>query len=495
MNSTAWTNLKKIVATAFATIALLGTSLVAEPALAIPELPANPILRVIALNNEGCGIRVIGVIPSTPDAGSIQLEVNSSSSGILATLVDVAKDQPIDFNFNLIDPAGSLQSTGYVASLVQAGENTANMCEALTLKLKYTSFGSDQLVAEDSVTPHKVDRAGSHFVFPSVTKACTYRVIVTVPAVTYQDQVKVVFSQGVGGWDIIFNSVDPARPLDMEVNIGDLEATRANPRVVSILQWGEQLRCDLPVYVNMENDGAGSVWNQHFTAGNCSAGTYGKIEAWGTDSASKVCLPAPAGYFVASENFVSEPTPCAPGTFADNQGSTSCTPAPLGMYVSASGQPSASYCPVGSYSDATGAAECTVAPKGSYVTESGAKSATKCKKGLTTEFEGARSIHECYQQKFQTAKAINLPLSMSKGDKFESAARTDAGLALTAKVTGPCKVTTKYISVKINGKKVKQPRFVITAGMKAGTCKVNLHNAGDYTYKKFTKVRKIKITK
>jgi hypothetical protein len=74
-------------------------------------------------------------------------------------------------------------------------------------------------------------------------------------------------------------------------------------------------------------------------------------------------------------------------------------------------------------------------------------------------------------------------------------ARADAGLDLDAVATGACTVVAKTVTVKVKGKKVKQPRWVIKAGPTAGTCKVTYSNSGNYTYKPFTVTKTIKITK
>jgi tryptophan synthase alpha subunit len=129
------------------------------------------------------------------------------------------------------------------------------------------------------------------------------------------------------------------------------------------------------------------------------------------------------------------------------------------------------------------------------VRTTGSASATKCATSLTTELTGSRSINECYKQKFQTAKAIKSPAKLKFGAKHETAARADAGMALDAVATGSCTVTKINKTVKVNGKNIKQPRWVIKATSKAGNCKVTFSNAGDYTYKPFTVIKNIKVTK
>lgn len=484
---------KFLVATS-ASIALVLSGLMASPASAIPAVN-DPVLRVFPLVDDDCQVNVIGVISNGFDAGTVQLEINSADSGILATLVDPTPGIAIDFNVAMSNATSSLQNNPNVSAVVVAGENPANMCKPVTVKLKYRYDGSTVLSSQVAVEPLQATKNGSHFVFPSLTKPCTYRVIVTTPKPTPQDEVKVVFSQGQGGWDIVFSDVKIDKPLDIEVDISDLEGTRNNPRVVSLLQWGEQMVCALGTYVNMAANGAGSEWNHHGNPPICDPGAYGVATATGEDAVTRGCQLAQPGHFVPEANVIGAQFPCEAGTYTSDWGAVSCTPAAIGYYVPTYGETQQVACPLGSFTSASGSFACIPAPVGTYVDTEAASASTACPAGYTTRLAGARSIHECYKPKFQTAKAIRFPAKLKSGGKIETAARTDAGLPLDVAVTGPCSVTTKNIKVKVNGVKVTQPRYVFTAGKKAGNCKVTLTSAGDSTYKAFTKVRTIKITK
>jgi Tyrosine-protein kinase ephrin type A/B receptor-like len=209
----------------------------------------------------------------------------------------------------------------------------------------------------------------------------------------------------------------------------------------------------------------------------CPAGT--STEGYATDNAAG-CLAAPIA--------------CEPGTHSPT-GFAPCISSPAGYHAPNPGSVEATECPLGTFSADEGSINCTPAPKGYFVNKTGATSATKCATGLTTELPGARSIHECYKQKFQTAKAIKTPAKLKFGAKHETAGRADAGLALDAVATGSCTVTKITKTVKLNGKNVKQPRWVIKATKKAGNCKVTFSSPGDYTYKPFTVTKTIKVTK
>ncbi len=85
----------------------------------------------------------------------------------------------------------------------------------------------------------------------------------------------------------------------------------------------------------------------------CEAGTFASAYE------SKQCLPAPAGYYVASAEAASA-TPCSAGAYASATRSTSCTPTPPDTYATG-GAGAPIPCPAGTESPA-GASACTPIP-------------------------------------------------------------------------------------------------------------------------------------
>lgn len=494
--SKAW----KFIAAAGAGIALVLSGLMASPASAFPAA-LDPILKVTVLNDPSCGVRIVGSIPNGFDTGTVQLEVNGTDSGILATLVDPTVDTAIDMTIAMNNAAASLQGNVNVASLVVAGPNTTEMCASATFKLKYRVGGSTVLSAQETVLPRFVATDSRAWVMPVLNKACTVRVFATTAVFTDDNLYKVVVSASIGGWDILFKDVDPNHPLDVEINMGDVESVQNNPKTQSVFVWGEPFACQqagiqVGTFVNGGGQSA-ELTNLGFRpATECQPGTYGIIrEAWAGGLLLHSCLDAPAGYIVPQANVLYVPEACPAGFYTLDVGSINCTAASAGYFVPTSAAGYQTPCPIGTFTDVTGSAFCTFAPVGTYVATSGSTAATSCPAGYTTFLPGSRSSHECYKLTFQTAKAIRFPTKLKSGRSLETAARTDVGLPLEVSVSGACTVTTKYIKVTSHGVSATQPRFVFKAGKKAGKCTVTLTSEGDSKYKAFTKVRSFKITK
>jgi hypothetical protein len=500
MSVSSSSKLWKFITAASASLALVLSGLMASPASASPAA-LDPVLKVTVLNDYNCGIRVVGSIPNGFDPGTVQLEINGADSGILATLVDPTVDTAIDITIPMTNAASSLQGNINVASIVVAGPDTTNMCAEATVKLKYRANGSTVLTAQETVTPRFVATDSRAWVMPVLNKACTVRVFATTAVFTDGNLYKVVVSAGIGGWDIFFKNVDPNHPLDVEINMGDVESVQTNPRTQSVLVWGDPFNCEqagiqVGTYVNGGSQSAELTSISAGIATECQPGTYGTIrELWDGGPIFHICLNAPAGYIVPQANILYVPEPCPAGFYTATEGATNCTPASVGYYVPTSAAGYQTPCPLGTFTSVTGSSWCTLAPLGTYVDVTGATAFTQCPAAYSTYLLGARSIYECHKLTFQTAKAIRFPTKLKLGKKLETAARTDAGLPLEVSVSGPCTVTTKNIKVKLNGQKVTQPRFVFTAGKKAGKCTVTLTSTGDNTYKSFTKIRSFKVTK
>ena len=557
--------------------------------IVVPATTDAPTLKALAAFDANCSVRLFGVMPTTPDAGTPKLMVDNGTHLYNITLRNYAAAEVVD----LLIPMNSVGSWASSSSDVAATDNTADseLCGTdVTFVLAYQHAGAPAATSTAVVHPRAVQTEPTLFASTVLDQACTIRITGTVTRHSDDDMIKVssrTFDRGV---DIMLKGIKPDVPIDVTLKLDDVDALTNNPKVHSVYSWGDPVECqnlglDAIVYYNGGGYGV-TVKSTAWLRGECPAGQYGKVIA--TDSlVYRECVNAQPGYYVPTANVLAEPiacddgsysdlsgatgckdaepghfvagfgeafqTECPAGTFASDYNQNRCVPAPIGYYVDQMGATEATQCPagfttmtegsmnswncfrdddtmclpgsysatgyepctvatpgfyvpfdgarnqmpcdLGTYSDTAGASSCTKAAKGYYVNKTGASSATKCSAGLTTELSGSRSKNECYKQKFQTAKAINTPTKLKFGGKFETAGRADAGLSLNAVATGSCTLTATTKTVKINGKSVKQPRWVIKATKKAGNCKVTFSNDGDYTYKPFTVTKTIKVTK
>lgn len=103
----------------------------------------------------------------------------------------------------------------------------------------------------------------------------------------------------------------------------------------------------------------------------CAPGTY---ESGG------VCVPAPAGSYVAVEG-ATEATLCAAGTFQDLEGQTGCKDAPAGSFVATPGAVQAEPCALGTYQPQAGQYTCIDTAPGSIAPETGLAEAVLCPVG------------------------------------------------------------------------------------------------------------------
>lgn len=418
----------------------VGTILVA------PASTPAPSLKAIALNDGNCSIRVIGALPSVPLAGSTTLTVSTENDATTLVLREYGVGELIDITLAMNNFITSAQNNPNVLSLSK-NTHEATCGKNVNFVLGYSNQGAPVATATASAYGQTVAAEATVTVLEVVDQACKFRIIGSVPKLTDDNKLKIVVSASIGGWDIMFSGVTPDKPLDVVIDLKDPNALEDLENVASYFVWGEPFNCQnafilAGVYYNGIGYGA-TVDFTYYATDTCAPGTYGKLETF-NGYVHRVCAQAPRGTYVDVSNILGVPTP---------------------------------------------------APKGYYVATEGATSATKCPAGLTTELEGARSKNECYKQKFQTAKAIKTPTKLKFGGKFETAGRADAGLNLTAVATGSCTLTATTKTVKVNGKSVKQPRWVIKATKKAGNCKVTFSNEGDYTYKPFSVTKTIKVTK
>jgi hypothetical protein len=429
--------------------------------LVSPLTTPNPQLALTQVNTADCGYELQLMLPSTPDAGTINLTFTTATATATATLTDIL---PMTI-YQILVKGGSIQSlrdTLNVASVSPAGDIPISCDDEVSIKLSYQSFGAPASWMElVGYTP------SAKYSTPSLQSesyndaACTIRVTGVLPSLAFDTTPQLYIATDVFGYYIDLDEVSSGKMFSYEFPLSSKEAIEALDGVKSVTSWGTVPNC-----VNQ-------FW---FVTLNALNEGYENVTV---DANLVINVP---------------PVQCVPGSYSQT-GSVPCTQAEPGYFVVNSGERAQTPCPVGTFSADAGSTSCQLAPKGYFVRTTGADKATKCAAGMTTELTGARSINECYKQKFQTAKAIKSPAKLKFGAKHETAGRADAGMALDAVATGSCTVTKINKTVKINGKSVKQPRWVIKATSKAGNCKVTFSNDGDYTYKPFTVTKTIKVTK
>ncbi|MEY2674716.1 MAG: hypothetical protein RLZZ514_1281 [Actinomycetota bacterium] len=417
----------------------VGTILVTPPSTPTPSLSAT------VLSNYKCEVRLIGVLPATPDPSTAKITATFGAESSVLTLRNYAASEIIDITLSMNNFVASAQSNPNIASVTSGPDFSCG--NEVIFTLGYQNGGAPVATAQAIVTTRGVEIEPTVWVSTVLNQACTVRIQASVSQFTDDDLFRITVSAGIGGWDIQYKDVTPGNPLDTVIDFRNVPNEEEDSRIATVFVWGEPFDCqNAGIQAGTKYNGIAVDVNIISTAvvtPVCAPGSYGKVAFEGA-LVYRQCLPAPIGSYVDLANVLAEPT---------------------------------------------------LAPKGYFVNTTSATSATKCPAGLTTELPGARSINDCYKQKFQTAKAIKTPTKLKFGAKHETAGRADAGLALDAVATGSCTVTKITKTVKINGKSVKQPRWVIKATNKAGNCKVTFSNPGDYTYKPFTVTKTIKVTK
>ena len=426
----------------------------------LPVTP-NPDVSTTFINSADCRYDLNIMLPAVPDAGTVKVTFATATTSVTATLIDLSPltvyQLPVRGG-NL----GELSSHWMVASMAPAGPIDIDCGEELTIRVGYQSFGAQEgWLQTGGMTPKATNSTPSLQSESYNDAACTIRVTGVMPSLASDTTPWLYIAIDVFGYYIYLDEVSSGEMFSYEFPLSSKEAIEALDGVKEVTQWGTEPDC------------SGPMW---FVTLNATNEAYEPVSA---NAPVRINVP---------------PVQCAPGTFSQT-GAVPCTDAEPGFYVAEAGARAQMPCPLGAFSADSRSTGCQPAPKGYYVKTTGAASATKCAAGLTTELTGARSNNECYKQKFQTAKAIKTPAKLKFGAKHETAGRADAGMNLNATATGACTVTKINKTVKINGKTVKQPRWVIKATKKAGNCKVTFSNDGDYTYKPFTVTKTIKVTK
>jgi hypothetical protein len=426
----------------------------------LPMTP-NPDVSTTFINSVDCRYDVNIMLPAVPDAGTVKVTFATATASVTATLIDLSPMTVYQLPVRG-GKIGDLSTHWMVASMAPAGPIDIDCGEEVSIRVGYQSFGAQEgWMQLGGMTPKATNSTPSLQSESYNDAACTVRVTGVMPSLALDTTPFLYVATDVFGYYIYLDEVSSGKMFSYEFPLSSKEGIEALAGVKEVTQWGTTPDC------------GGKWWFVTLTA------TSEGYELVAAEAPVIVNVP---------------PVACMPGTYSQN-GAVPCVEAEPGFFVSDFGGAAQTPCAIGTFAPDAGSTSCQPAPKGFFVGTTGAAAATKCAAGLTTELTGARSINECYKQKFQTAKAIKTPAKLKFAGKYETAGRADAGLNLNAVATGSCTVTKISKTVKINGKSVKQPRWVIKATKKAGNCKVTFSNAGDYTYKPFTVTKTIKVTK
>lgn len=479
-----------------------------------PATTPVPTLLVHDLKTASCDVLITAVLPATPESGSVKLAITEET---VISLRDVSQGELISIQISLLNISQSALISPFVTGMTGVGDHCGKE-NSYTLSYSYLGAPiaySEKILTVDVTTPSGpvVSNPAANVVVSEVFEAaCTIDIHAKpnfVPTDGLLHFLFFEFAEGDAGpkssfaVDVIINA-EWSSGTDFRLNILDIPGSLEGHPAIEYYEDAEIENCQDVQWMiaasapgqqeSMMINSSSDTNSWGIAKPICPAGTYGAIvEEEG--KFSRNCLPAPAGFYVAEENVLAQPSACRNGSFSDLAGATECTPAPAGSFVKDAGSRTSTFCPLGTYSPEPGAVDCIPAARGFYVDTMGATSAKKCSAGQSTALEGARSKYECYTQKTQTVKTLKLPSVLKVGAKLDTIGVADTGIALKAYTTGSCTVKATTKTVKIKGKSVKQPRWVITAGKTAGTCKVEFTNAGDVTYKPFNLKKTIKVTK
>ena len=436
--------------------------------VAAPSTP-TPSLTATNLNNANCDVRVVGVLPATPDPGSAILIVADTNSSAIATLVNFDAGKLIDITFSANDVRTLGLDPTKVVSISMGGLGLANYCgNEITITLAYQHFGASPANATTSVNTSTPP-------LPSVTpvvswtltgdSVCTVHLTALWPSLLTNATPHINIATSTFGYNIWLSGVQPNTLVNVDLPLMNQDAF-ANGQVAGIdhyTSWGTVPTCD------------GNNWWAVTDAGDA----FNNLQT--TTEGIRPSLPPV------------DPALCAPGTFSQS-GRVPCIDAAAGFFVDHSGATNQVPCNLGFFNPSAGSPFCTPAAKGTYVGATGSATFTDCPAGKTTALMGARSAYECYTQIKQTARGVRVLSVYKAGLKFTTVKTTDLGAPMALTSTGNCTVSSVKVVNKLNGKNVKVDRYQVALG-KAGSCTLNYTVAGSEKYLALSIVKTFKITK
>lgn len=433
----------------------------------------TPSLTVTALSDDQCSVRLIGLLPKQPDAGSAQLWIENNSSVAVVGIADTYQAGTLfDFTFPMSD-LSQIEGQNMVSSFTSGTSN--DICGTdISFMVVYAYAGAAPASYTVYATPTAQNTGQALTQTPTPNLAvvslnndsCEFKVIGTLPADADAGSVKLIidlegptsFAQ-VSLRDYLANEL-----IDLTMSGIDLSLSLFDSNVTAIETAGDYL-CNSNINVSLEYSTQGLA----------------------TASASQLFTPTPASLSIDANS-------CDPGTYSYN-GQLPCIQASRGFYVDNAGATYQIPCDLGFYQPNYGQIGCLPAPQGTYVPETASTSFTPCPSGQTTLLLASRSHFECYKVTVQTAKKLKTPSKAKIKTKFLTLMTTDQGKKFNIAVSGPCSAKTTTTTARSGGKSTRVMRFQITAGKSSGTCLIVYSYAGDETNTALTITKAVKIVK
>ena len=120
-------------------------------------------------------------------------------------------------------------------------------------------------------------------------------------------------------------------------------------------------------------------------------------------------------------------TPCARGTFAENEASTECDPCNPGSFAEDEGHVACELCAPGHEEPDYGSTNCTLCGVGRFAPENGTVLCGTCGNGSYVDYEGAATCTPCAAGKWSHWREFNAP-SLVDGDGTRDTGVTECNL-------------------------------------------------------------------
>lgn len=139
--------------------------------------------------------------------------------------------------------------------------------------------------------------------------------------------------------------------------------------------------------------------------------------------------------------------------------------------------------------------ECLEAPRGFYTESINSLELISCPAGMTTEKNMSKSINDCYKPIAQVVVGLSTPKPLKFKGTLNVPILTNAAAIVQFAVTGVCSAKLAIVTTIVKGKKIPTRMLKVTAGSKAGICKVQLNAPEKGKYLALTKLLSIKVSK
>jgi hypothetical protein len=185
----------------------------------VPATTPAPSLSATVIDNYKCEVRLVGVLPATPDAGTATITATYGSESSVLTLRNYAASEIIDITLSMNDFVGSAQSNQNIASVTSGPQFSCG--NEVIFTLGYQHAGAPVATAQSTVTTRGVTLEPTVWVTTVLDQACSVRVQAAVSQFTDEDKFRITVSAGIGGWDIQYKDVTPGNPLDTVIDFAN----------------------------------------------------------------------------------------------------------------------------------------------------------------------------------------------------------------------------------------------------------------------------------